>query len=494
MYKIIIVDDEPSVRLGLSRVFNWAEYGFEIAGCADDGDSALELIKTVKPDAVISDVCMSRMDGIELIRLAKEINPLIEFVFMSGYADFNYAQQAMEYGAFLYLLKPIRKDEFYKIITKLTERLDAKKESDVLISSAQLVLKDSLLKNMLYADTPIAETELIAEAKKCGISYCSGTDIRLLAVTPSAAELPHIAELTDERISRQSSNQRNNLIRSLEDNQLVLAAFDFPEFPNMLADYLKQHRAAPEDMIFVSGHLASPAQAQTWMAEINRIRYCRFNNAFYGIADGINIHHKELAVKMLDTYAEDLSGENALYSIGSVPQMLLNVLSSFSEFPADKLKTVLHGLSSELGSSDKQHLLRTVSRFITSAIDLCIESKISAKQYFVRNTEYYLMDNYYKATSVEDIAKHQLISSKYLMRIFKSETGTTINRYLTDLRIEAAKILLASGRYKVNDIAYITGFNDTRYFRTIFKKCTGIIPSEYTARSSFASAFPEGRE
>lgn len=493
MYKIIIVDDEPSVRLGLRRVFNWAEYGFEIVGCADDGDSALELIKTLKPDAVISDVCMSRMDGLELIKEAKEINPLIEFIFMSGYADFNYAQKAIEYGAFLYLLKPIQKNEFYKIITKLAERLDERKESSVLISSAQLVLRDSLLQNILYADTPMTEEDLIAQAVKCGIVYHSGTDIRLLVAAPSSAVLPRVKELTDELISRQTNNHRNHLIKSFQDNQLILATFDFPEFTKELADYLKRHEVIPEDMIFVSGHLTSPAQAHTWMSEINRIKYCRFNNAFYGIADGISIHHKELALKMLNAYAMDLSNENALQSIRSVPQMILNVLSSCEILSDDRLKIVLHGLSNDLNTSDSQRLIRTVSRFITSAIDLRIETKVSSNQPFIRSTEIFLLNNYYKQNSVEDVAKQQMISSKYLMRIFKSELGTTINKYMTDLRIEASKVLLTSGRYKINDIAYITGFNDTKYFRTIFKKCTGMIPSEYTSNHSASAFFERGQ-
>lgn len=85
MWKVIIVDDEPKVNLLLQKIVDWEELGFQIAGTAQDGICALELIRDELPDLVVTDIRMPGCDGMELIRQAKEMKEDITFIVVSGY-------------------------------------------------------------------------------------------------------------------------------------------------------------------------------------------------------------------------------------------------------------------------------------------------------------------------------------------------------------------------------------------------------------------------
>lgn len=123
MYKVILVDDEPWILIGLRKSFKWTEMGFEIIGETTNPLEALKLIETKKPDVVFMDVCMPVINGLELIKKARDFGSNSEFVIVSGFADFSYAQEALRYGAFDYLLKPIQKEQTDSILRKLKEHL-----------------------------------------------------------------------------------------------------------------------------------------------------------------------------------------------------------------------------------------------------------------------------------------------------------------------------------------------------------------------------------
>lgn len=126
-YRLIIVDDEYQIRRGLSRVVDWHEIDAQIVGVASSGTQALQMIRELAPDVVISDICMEGMDGISLVRKATEIDPSIRFIFISGHDDFPYAQKALELGVCRYLLKPLVPEEVLKAVSEVL--LDSEKQN-----------------------------------------------------------------------------------------------------------------------------------------------------------------------------------------------------------------------------------------------------------------------------------------------------------------------------------------------------------------------------
>ncbi|NLG24665.1 MAG: helix-turn-helix domain-containing protein [Clostridiales bacterium] len=122
-YRLAIVDDEPSIRRGLS-LMPWAEMGYEVAGLFPDGREAIEYMEKSAVDAVLTDIRMTHVSGIELAEWVHAHRPGVVVVILSGYSEFQYAQDAMRYRAVRYLLKPTDPDELRQVFSELRQALD----------------------------------------------------------------------------------------------------------------------------------------------------------------------------------------------------------------------------------------------------------------------------------------------------------------------------------------------------------------------------------
>ncbi len=129
MLKVLLVDDEPFILQGLKILVDWNEEGFEIAGTASDGQEALDFLQLNQVDLIITDIKMPGMGGLELLeKIRKEKLSEAYFVILSGYAEFSYAQKAMQYECSNYMLKPIEKEQLMKILQSVrTMNEDMKK-------------------------------------------------------------------------------------------------------------------------------------------------------------------------------------------------------------------------------------------------------------------------------------------------------------------------------------------------------------------------------
>ena len=126
MIKVLIADDEIKVCQLIKNLVPWEEIGLELIGFANNGINAIEMIVKEKPDIVITDIRMPGYDGIELIKRAKEFNPNINFIIVSGYRHFDYAHNAIKYGVGDYLLKPLKKNELINTLNKMVEKYNQK--------------------------------------------------------------------------------------------------------------------------------------------------------------------------------------------------------------------------------------------------------------------------------------------------------------------------------------------------------------------------------
>lgn len=123
-YRVVLVDDEEEIRLGISRKIDWENLGFSLAGQAQNGVEALEVCEQVKPDVVISDIKMPFMDGLELGRRLRQTLPAAKLVILTGFDDFEFARQAVSINVFEYLLKPVDAQELSLILSRLHQEID----------------------------------------------------------------------------------------------------------------------------------------------------------------------------------------------------------------------------------------------------------------------------------------------------------------------------------------------------------------------------------
>lgn len=147
MYKVLLVDDEMSVCIGLKKLVNWGDFGFTIAGIAYDGKEALNLHLKEHFDLIVTDLKMPVMDGLELIREVHDSPYPCEMVIVSAYGEFKYAQKAMQYGVNYYLIKPVDEAIVEGFLSQVKEKLDAHEKPMATIPNPELIQRQYSLSN-----------------------------------------------------------------------------------------------------------------------------------------------------------------------------------------------------------------------------------------------------------------------------------------------------------------------------------------------------------
>lgn len=125
MYKVVIIDDEPIIVEGLTRVISWETYNCKIVGTASNGHQGMELIHKVHPDMVFTDIAMPGMDGLQMIAAIRSEEPNLQITILTGYRDFDFAQTAIRLGVSRYLLKPSKLAELEEAVVFMTSQLAA---------------------------------------------------------------------------------------------------------------------------------------------------------------------------------------------------------------------------------------------------------------------------------------------------------------------------------------------------------------------------------
>lgn len=126
MYTVAIIDDEPLIVEGLSKTMAWEKWNCLVAGTACDGEEGMVLIREKRPDIVITDINMPKLDGLKMIAGLKSEFPDMELIILTGYREFEYARQAIALGVARFLLKPSKMSELEEALEAVTERLDRK--------------------------------------------------------------------------------------------------------------------------------------------------------------------------------------------------------------------------------------------------------------------------------------------------------------------------------------------------------------------------------
>lgn len=144
MYKVVIVDDEPIIVEGLSRLLPWEKYGCEVVGTAYNGNEGLELIRKEKPDILFSDIAMPGMDGLTMIAALKSEFPEMQISILTGYRDFDFCQRALRLGVVRFLLKPSNMEELEEALRTMTERCGRQEETAQTENASGFIVRNAL--------------------------------------------------------------------------------------------------------------------------------------------------------------------------------------------------------------------------------------------------------------------------------------------------------------------------------------------------------------
>ena len=526
MYRLFLVDDEEIVLKGIQKVFDLREFGFETAGVFTNPLRALAVVREEKPDLVITDVRMPQMDGLELTREIKKIDPGIEVVILSGYDDFSYAQTAVKIGASDYLLKPVRKKDFGTMLYNMRGLLDEKRaQADAYRQMIEL-LENSYneLKNRFYL--PLTEggqydKGLLEALLRHGHRQLDHEDFILLCIEvqqPAGGGGDYLSELgklnhavedilcgCGEEISFWSDEvlyyilmdfdpervkETQDAVRALlkeQEESGFKTKVGFSAVHSGLHELFEANNDCRRTIFMENADIDEASDANPVREkEINvAIPYIEIENLFHAISafdrgeiDTVTGRIYDIPMQEIPIFYKDyfssitflilLRGYQVMQKYGAldlVRRELLDLQYVRQHYPE---------------AADQKQLVRRIALEIAETISMQGTASLSR---MIRAALAYIDANYSKPISLQDVADNINISKNYLCDVFKKETGFTFVNYVTNLRIEKAKHYLKETDLKMYEVSDAVGYSDYAYFSQIFKKHTGMTLSAYRRSS-----------
>lgn len=506
MYKVLLVDDEPTIREGLRTLISWEELGFQVIDTAANGQEALQKCELLMPDLLISDIRMPGMSGLELIKSIRELNLKMRVLILSGYADFEYAKQAIIHRIDGYLLKPVDDDELIEYLLKLRDELDrdsltkqaeereirmedviqsllAEDEKLVTIYSAhqdvlhwnsyEVILIKPLTRNENMAAQPAIikhKLAILVEQKELGIVFAMDPYIGILVKNGLEDDYQrknvykYIAEACADQVSDFTVvtggrvNSWSEIIESYHHALNIMKNRFFHDDGSIATSELNAIQSLTEIPAMEQEDLLSATTDTLYLAlEIgNRKAALEFI--------------KEVAERMLKAgYGEEELKSWFVQVFSSVMDKLSN---SHSEIQSLEFRGKLMEIYKEYRYAGLLERLNSIAVVIAdSLVSTGSENQIKRMIDLIHR-------NYRENLRLEKLAELFNYNSAYLGKLFKQETGEHFNTYLDKVRIEQAKALLEQG-LKVYQVAEKVGYANVDYFHTKFRKYVGISPMGY---------------
>lgn len=531
MYKVIIVDDEAVVRSGLKNTINWNEHGFELVGDYANGREAWEVIELFKPELIISDISMPFMDGLELAGLVSTQFPYIKMIILTGFDEFEYAQQAIRLKVSDFVLKPITAQEIRKLLDRVKAEMDEEtsRREDLgrlnhQLSQSLPLLKERFLERLVavgLGKTEIEERLTYFELPpRLPLYLTMVVDIddfgnRELHSYEHDAEFLRFAafDIFKETMEREgimllrTREERMVAIIGGPDNESLLYERVFT-----LAEEIRHHIEKYLKFTVTVGIGRSCAYLEqlplSYKSALSVLDY-RFLLGKNRVLSILDIEGKPSAPmppnldwdrKMASAVKTgSIQEANALIEIGIAQLKTSNAPIEACFFQMHKVVLTLMNSIQELVvhdnelSFDRQMKLMDVYRFKTldevelwlkevvrSIISTIADNRSHLTNMQIHRAVDYIDTNYANdRMSLQDLCRHVLMSTSYFSLVFKQHTGETFIEYLTGVRIKKAKELLNSTTMKFYEIAEKVGYRDPNYFSILFKKHTGITPKDY---------------
>ncbi|MGH4050311.1 MAG: response regulator transcription factor [Clostridium sp.] len=505
MINILIVDDEIFTREGIIAEIPWDKLGTVKIEQAFDGINALEIAKNFQPDILLTDVKMPRMNGIELSFELRKLYPTCEIIFLSGYSDKKYLKSAIELKAVSYVEKPIDIKELQiaiqnAIALKLKE---TKNTLNIKNDIALRLIQENADINSLGKYIDINPTSTLNETNFITILIKTLTNERLIKETT----LLTLKKLINETgFGCILSYKEDNLILIHlywnADTSSLSSKNTLENIYCLISQYLRHLT------IFficqgqkVIGALNIPISYSLAFEALSKAFFYDYNSVIY--YDKISTLVYTLDEKLICNFSQNLLNEDKQNSILLINRLTCEIKESAST-SINYVRDIYYKLLQQLlkfsyernlnndkkdldNKSPFEHLasfctLMDIKTYMLEKIHT-IFSALEEKNMNIRPVSSilkYIHENYFDIDlSLQSISNKTYLTPAYMCSIFKEQTGTTINCYITKYRITKAKDLLKDHNMKIIDITLKVGYSDGNYFSKIFKKETGLTPSKY---------------
>ena len=482
MYTLLIVDDEEIEREGMAQFIPWDSYEIKVVSTARNGAEGLEKIAKFRPDLAIVDIKMPVMNGIEMIRQAKEQYPDMTFVVLSGYGDYEFTSQAMELGVRHYILKPCDESKMIPVLNKAFAELEEARKKNA--RSEKLETEARLLKpyarEQLFRDLLLGKAQASSGARQL-VDELGGEQRMVL--------------LSDFRLKCGFDSLERyvvgNMLGDLLPDGTLLMTTGVDRDVLVLADAMAESSVETAVQVlkkefkrFETLPMLSSASRTGTLAELSVL----FRQAQELLQ--LNMDENEPALlrpsrnAALPETVNEIFDLEALRQTGSYEELLQELAFSFAKMEAKdyrpQQRQKLCELAWKLLFEDKaapEDSLPAWADALTAAWNHP-QPDARSREIFLAIYENLPEPEF----SLQTIAQQRLFMSEdHLRRIFSQMTGNRFSAYLEHCRITQARRLLEfQPDMKISRLAELVGYPlDGQYFSKVFRKICGVTPTEY---------------
>lgn len=524
LYRVLLVDDEEDIRVGISQKMDWEGLGFSLVGQAENGRDALELAESLKPDVVLTDIKMPFMDGLELCSILTGRLPASKFVVFSGFDDFEYAKQAIQMNVSEYILKPINAAELAAVLEKLKAQLDAERAERRNAEQLRRRYEESLpvLRGLFFTrllDGRINRERMLELAERYDVALDGGAFAAAIVHIDSAGPQGELVTMSVQQLFEDNLAVPHGRFQTFlyNDSVALLAAMDAQRDIYGLLDAVNRVCALAESYlgrrltVGVGAPVAAPEELpQSAAGARSALEYRGLvgkGRAIY-IGDlepdaGRRLEFMESDEEALGS-AVKLRGEAEIRQV--VDQLtervrasglamsqcqlffleLLTCLLRLTRSAGLEVETVFGtGFTGAVQAAD----FTNPEQMGQWCLDRCLAIQALIRRQrtdttgrTVERARAYIDAHYGESDlSVERLCQHLHLSAAYFSTLFKREVGMSFIAYLTVVRMEAAARALRGTEEKTYLIARRCGYDDPNYFSYVFKRHFGVTPTKYRA-------------
>lgn len=524
MWKVVIADDEVRICRLIQALIDWEKLDMELVGVASNGEEALEQVMEKQPNILITDIRMPGCSGLELIERLKQSCMELRIIIISGYAHFEYAQTAIKYGVGDYLLKPINRQQLNDTLNKMRIELETahqqeQRQEDEAKSRASDIerVKKMLVQDLIenkdqrFQKTELQERYHFQVQEGVFQVFCLKMDYETSQFNKAAVEV----------IGEKISNIFQQVLEPLCQEQVFLvkqyslygvihySKKKKEEMRRVLREGFHQILAQKPmlgEMEFTLGlgcveeDCQELGRSMTWAEQAAQERLVKGTGL---MIDGAPKRHVLFEKQYLDKYSREISHAVEVFGMQELEAANQELFRAIREREDAQGWEVFELIRSAAGIFAMQLNIRSKAEMLTVFRRECMRCS-SREQLFerlllfekkqlqsvitlrendsvrsVRKAKQYIQKNYSRALTLEEVSEAVGLSSAYFSVLFKKETEVGFAKYLLNVRMEEAKVLLRETTLSVAEVCERVGYNDKKYFTHTFEKVAGLKPNVY---------------
>ncbi len=517
--RILIADDETLARKALRHIIETSGCELEVVGEAKNAQEAFEEYKKHLPDIVITDICMTGTDGLDLIENIRGFDSSAKIIVLSAYDKFDYAKRAYESGAAYYLLKPIDANEVISKLLDIRESLTPNVDKDV-VNTNILSLKEKYFKDIFIH--PFNEIDSFEEScKSFGITcsdkfvvakvypngfyklpektqkiatlalyetmkYFSGIYVRESAViSMSECEWVMVCFFAETVTDEQIHIHMNELFMSFQEQFEIMAnKINISVGVSGIYNDVKYMRTAYDEaceMILSTAWIGKGSIVSKESEAGTNQRVFMTKAETEQICDACINQNEVEAIHYVNKYFQRIRGLDYVEFVNlcnAVAVAIINISNN----------TLREEMIYKIFDRRSNMFLEVTQCGDVYGMNEWFQNKISIIMEYVNRKDKktkisdvldIIEKDYAQVLTAEMVAAQIHFSASYMLRLFKMEMGKPFHTYLTEYRIKKAVELLEGGDIKVSEVSEKVGYSDPNYFGQIFKRIMGVTPQKY---------------